>query len=275
MRKYIAAVFVSCAIASAAWCQGTDADWQGPLTPGQLLEIRGVNGSIHAVGTSGPNAKVTVTKTGTKSDPNGVNIQVVHFDGGIVVCAMYPDNGVKHDNECNPPGMDVYLSANNNDVQVEFTVEVPDGVKLGAYTVNGDIDGTSLTGDVIAATINGTITVSTTGSLQATTLRGSIGGVMGRIGWSGVRALDTSDGDIDLQIPADANVSVRASAFRGTITSDFPLNITTTRWGDSSIADGTLGADGRSLRISTGKGNITLRKGLPSGDVPSAPVRDR
>jgi DUF4097 and DUF4098 domain-containing protein YvlB len=154
-------------------------------------------------------------------------------------------------------------------------VEVPEGVKLGAYTVNGDIDGTSLTGDVIAATINGTITVSTTGSLQATTLRGSIGGVMGRIGWSGVRALDTSDGDIDLQIPADANVSVRASAFRGTITSDFPLNITTTRWGDSSIADGTLGADGRSLRISTGKGNITLRKGLPSGDVPSAPVRDR
>ena len=264
MRNILAAGLLLGAAASAALSDDGNFQWQGKLEPGQLLQIRGVIGSIHAMGTSDANASVTVRKSGKTSDPAEVNIQVAPFEGGVVICAMYPDGNGKPPNVCGTPGHDVYVSANNNDVQVEFTVGVPQGVKLGAYTINGDIEGSGLTADVTAATINGAITVSTTGVLTATTLRGSIKGVMGASTWDGTLLLDAGTGDVSVQIPSDANAMVRASAFRGGVISDFPLTITNSRWGDSTTADGLIGRGGQTLRLSTFSGTITLRQGPPS-----------
>lgn len=258
MFKLLTTVFIG--TATAALCAGADFSWQGRLAPGQLLQVRGVIGSIHAVGGSDDQASVTVQKSGKNSDPSAVNIQVVGFDGGVVICAMYPDGNDRPPNVCGTPGNDVYVSANNSDVDVEFTLVVPQGVKLGAYTVNGDIEGSGLTADVTAATINGTINVSTTGTLTASTLRGSIRGLM-----SGPRSdetilLDSSIGDIDVQLLPEANAMVRASSLDGAVISDFPLHLTTSRWGNSTSADGTIGHGGPLLRISTMQGNITLRQ---------------
>src|SRR5260221_686237 len=112
MLKLLTAGLLAGAFTSTALCDGVDFQWQGQLAPGQLLEVRGVDGSIRAVGTSGNNASVTVRKTGQTNDPGGVSIQVVPFEGGVIVCALYPDDGVRPPNVCNPPGMDIYLSAN-------------------------------------------------------------------------------------------------------------------------------------------------------------------
>jgi hypothetical protein len=264
MNRFFTIMLLGGAIASTAICDTGDFQWQGQLTPGQLLEIRGVIGSITAVGTSGSQARVSVHKSGTNNDPAEVNIQVVPYDGGVVICAMYPDTGQRPPNQCNPPGMDVYVSNNNSDVRVDFTVAVPQNVKLGAYTVNGGIDAEMLTGDVTAATINGDITVTTTGTVQATTLKGTIHSAMGAAAWTGVRMLDTGEGDIVLQMPADSQVEVRASAFQGAITSDFPLAITSSRFGNSTIASSAPDGNSGSLRLSTFNGNITIRQGPAS-----------
>jgi hypothetical protein len=254
-------ILLGCAAAAAAFCDAGDFQWQRQLAPGQLLEVHGVIGAIHAVGVPGRTATITAHKAGKNSDPAGVTIAVSPFDGGVAICAMYPDDGVSHPNECNAPGKEVYLSANNNDVAVEFTVMVPDGVRLGAFTVNGDIQAMALTADVTASTIFGGITLATTGGAQANTLHGSIVAAMGTVAWNGIRTIGTVDGDIDLTMPADANVTVHASTFFGSVISDFPLKITTSRWGDSTMAEGTLGSDGRALRVSTLKGNIRLHAG--------------
>jgi len=265
MRTMLTTVLLSIVMAFTALCGDGDFQWQGQLAPGQLLEIRGVIGSIHAEGTSGGAASVTAHKTANVSDPGSVDIQVVLFEGGAVICAIYPDADSSHPNTCNPPGMDNYLSANNNDVRVDFTVKVPQGVRLAAHTVNGDIQATSLTAHADAATLTGNITLSTARSAQASTLHGSIGAVIGTTTWTGVQRFDAGQGNLDLQIPADANVDVHASAFRGAIMSDFPLAITPTFGGGSSMASGTLGTGGRLLRLSTFSGNITLRQGPASG----------
>src|SRR5258708_38906257 len=103
MLKLLTAGLLAGAFASTALCDGGDFQWQGQLAPGQLLEVRGVNGSIRAVGTADNSASVTVRKTAKTSDTGGVAIQVVPFDGGVVICAMYPDgDGTRPPNVCNP-----------------------------------------------------------------------------------------------------------------------------------------------------------------------------
>ena len=258
MGKFRNVILLACALAATAFGDNGDFQWQGQIAPGDLLEVHGVIGAIHAVGVSGHTATITARKTGQNSDPSGVSIQVSQFDGNVVICAMYPDDGNTHPNECNAPGKQVYLSANNNDVEVEFTVEVPEGVRLGAFTANGDIQAMALTADVTASAVQGNITVSTAGGVQASASRGSIAAAMGTLAWNGMRMIGTVEGDIDLQIPADANVAIRAATFSGMVTSDFPLTITKARWGAGATADGTLGSDGRSLWVSTLKGNIHI-----------------
>ncbi len=266
MRTILTTVLLAGAIGGLAPCADGDFQWQGQLAAGQLLYVRGVNGAIHAVGTSGRTATITAHKSGTQSDPSEVEIRVTPYVGGVVVCAMYPDEGQEHPNTCVPAGTDNYLSANNNDVQVEFTISVPPGVRLSAHTVNGAVEATMLTGDVDAASLKGGITISTTGGAQATSLHGSIAATLGSVTWRGTRVFSAGDGDVSVQIPSDANVTVGASAFRGSVTTDFALDLKTSPWGNSTMASGVLGSDGRRLQLSTFNGNISLTQGPPSGN---------
>ena len=258
MRQLLFLALAAAVSTSSAICDD-DFQWQGQLAPGQLLNIRGVFGAVNAEGTSGNIASVTAHKTATRSDPNSANIQVVPFDGGVVICAVYPDGDPAHTNTCNPPGMN-FTAVSNNDVEVEFTVKVPAGVRLTASTLRGDITARSLTAEVYATANIGSIDLSTSESAQADTRLGSITAVLGTVNWTGVRSFFSGKGDIDVQIPADANVSVHANTISGAIISDFPLTINSAPRG-ANFAYGKLGSDGRVLLVSTDIGNITLRRG--------------
>jgi hypothetical protein len=260
MRSLMTIVLLTAAIPPAALCDEGDFQAQGQLASGQLLEIRGVLGAIRAQGTTADTYSVSAHKTATNSDPASVSIRVVPFDGGVVICAMYPDADPDKPNTCNPPGSGNTMNVRDNDVEVEFTVNVPSGVRFTASTVRGDIRAASLTPDVNATSIAGEITISTSGGAEASTSVGAITASIGRLAWMGVHHFDTIIGNIDLELPADANVSLRASTIRGTVKSDFPLMINTAPWGQASAA-GTLGTDGRSPRLSTDVGNIMLRRG--------------
>jgi DUF4097 and DUF4098 domain-containing protein YvlB len=184
---------------------------------------------------------------------------VAPFDGGVLLCAIYPDPAPKHTNSCSPKGSD--LSANNNDVVVDFTISVPQGVRLSAHTLIGDVNATSLTSAVDARVLKGTITISTSDSAEANDSHGSINAAIGETNWNGTSVYSAHNGSVDVTIPADANVEVEASAFFGAIMSDFPLTISSTTGGHSTMATGTLGSGGRVLKLSTGNGNINLHKG--------------
>ena len=251
--------------AAAICAPAQDFQWKGTLTPGQLIEIRGLAGSIHATGGSDNAASISAVKTAGTSDPGGVQIQLVPFDGGLAVCTIYPDAGQANPNQCNPPGQDVWLNKDkNNDVRVDFTVTVPQGVRFTAITLDGDIDAESMTGDVEADTLSGNITISTAGSAQANSLRGSVIISMGSANWMGLHSVTAENGSIDIQLPADANVSINADVMDGSLTSDSSLNIMKSTYGSFAMANGALGSGGRSLRLFASRGNITIHKGPPS-----------
>ena len=234
-----------------------DFNWSGRLAAGQTLEIKGVNGSIEASAGSGQ-AEVRAEKKARRSDPDSVEIRVLEHAEGVTICAVYPTpSDAGRDNEC-VAGEGGRMSTRDNDVQVDFVVRVPDGVRFVPRTVNGSISASGLTGDVLARTVNGGIRLETAGRAEARTVNGSIDATIGRADWSGSHEFKTVNGAIRLGLPADLSADVSARTVNGGIETDFPLTVKG-RFSRRSLK-GTIGAGGRGLELETVNGAIRLTR---------------
>ncbi len=181
-----------------------------------------MNGSIQATGSSGDQVEVVATRRGRRSDPESVQIKTFEHEGGITVCALYPSTDAARPNEC-LAGDKGRMNSKNNDVNVEFVVKVPAGVRLAARTVNGAIDASGLSADVDAETVNGSVTVQTSGVARAETVNGSVQATMGRADWSSDLEIKTVNGSIRVTLPCAASTTVDAETVNGSIVSDFAV----------------------------------------------------
>ncbi len=230
--------------------------WKGKIPAGQTIEIKGVSGDITAVAGAGE-VEVTAVKTARRSDPDEVKIVVVpHSGGGVTICALYPGAG-RDENSCEPANRG-HVGSRDTDVRVDFTVHVPEGVRLVASTVNGSVEAANLASDVQATTVNGHIRVATAGYAEAETVNGSIVASLGRATGSEPLRFHTVNGGITIDLPANASADVRAHTVNGQIVTDFPLTVTG-RLGPRSV-NGTIGSGGQRLELSTVNGTIRLRK---------------
>jgi len=247
-----AAVLAAPALASAA-----DFHWSGRLAAGQVLEIYGVNGGIHATAAPGDQAVVEAAKKARRSDPESVEIKVVEHAKGVTVCAVYPNRDGEA-NECRPGGGG-RNKVQDNDVTVDFTVQVPAGVRLAANTVNGGVEAKGLSGDVDAKTVNGSVSVDTAGEAHAQTVNGGITAALGRADGTGPLNFQTVNGGITIDLPASIGADVRAQTVNGGIETDFPLTVTAGGFSGRKV-NGKIGGGGRTLDLQTVNGSIRLRK---------------
>lgn len=245
-------------VAAASPLAAQDFHWTGHLAAGKRLEIKGVNGAIRAMSTSGDQIDVSARKTAHRSDPDEVEIRVVPFEEGVTICAVYPTpRRARHDNSCEP-GDEWSSNTDNNDVEVDFTIKLPAGVDFVGRTVNGDLEADNLGADADVSTVNGSVDVTAAGHVEATTVNGSIRASMGRSDWESIAKFTTVNGGITLTLPANLNADVRAETVNGDLETDFPLTVTG-RFGPRHLR-GTIGSGGRSLELSTVNGSIHLRK---------------
>ena len=231
--------------------------WQGRVAAGRTLEIKGVNGSIQVAPGSGDQVELLATRRGRRNSPDEVRIVTVEHADGVTVCAVYPSADGARPNEC-AAGEGGRMNVKNNDVNVDFAVKVPRGVKVVARTVNGAVEAAGLTGDVEATTVNGSVKVETTGVARAETVNGSVNAVMGRADWESDLAFKTVNGSIRVALPASASTTVDAETVNGHIESEFPVE-------GGRVAKrrltGTIGSGGRGLSLETVNGSITIASG--------------
>jgi hypothetical protein len=235
--------------------QGETFEWSGRIAAGRAIEIKGVNGSIEAEPATGSEVEVVAHKRARRSDPDLVRLEVIEHDGGVTICAVYPTPRGERPNECKP-GDGGRMSTRNNDVQVEFSVRVPAGVRFIGRTVNGSIDARGLRSDTEAHTVNGSVGISTRGLARASTVNGSIEAQMG----AGVREpleFETVNGGITLIVPAGSDAELRATTVNGDITSDFPVSVRGKL--NHRRLSGTIGRGGPQLMMTTVNGDIRLR----------------
>ena len=256
MRTLVTAAALCLTALATAGAQ--DFNWHGRIAAGKRLEIKGVNGDVRAVLTSGAEAMVNAKKHARRSDPDDVEIKVVESDDGITICAVYPTPPrARRENTCEP-GESWHSNTENNDVVVDFDVQVPAGVEFNGQTVNGEMSAEGLKADVKASTVNGSVRVSTTGLAEASTVNGSVYVQMGRADWSNELEFSTVNGGITLILPGKLDTEIRATTMNGDIEADWPLMVTG-RFSQRRLR-GTIGAGGRSLSLSTVNGEIRLKK---------------
>jgi Putative adhesin len=248
------------AVASAAPLapqQSNDFRWRKAVAAGGVVEIKGVHGRVEAAPAAGGEVEVVAEKRARRSNPAGVRVEVVEHSEGVTICAVYPSPEGKGPNVC-APGDGGQMSVQNNDVEVNFTVRVPAGVRFRGRTVNGDVEALNLTGDVDAMTVNGSINVSTAGLASAKTVNGSITAAMGRADWSDELEFHTVNGGIELSLPAGLSTQVEVETLNGDIQTDFPMTVTG-RFSKRHLT-GTIGGGGRELNIKTINGSVVIRR---------------
>lgn len=258
MRKFFGhiayAALMTLAVSIAAFAQA-DFQWRGALGQGQNVEIKGINGDVHATVSQSGQVEVTARRTARRSNPAEVKIEVVTHSGGVTICAVYPSSSGQA-NTCEPGTGSGRNSTRDNDTVVHFEVRVPPGVGLIGRTVNGEVEAESLQSDVQAHTVNGSVKVSTTGLATAATVNGSVNATMGRADWPDGADFKTVNGGITLTLPSVFDADLRADTLNGSITSDFPITMTGTV--TPRRLRGTVGAGGHTLTLSTVNGSIKL-----------------
>ncbi len=229
-------------------------DWAGTIAPGDVIEIKNINGDVRASFTPGREVVVHAVKTSGDSDLESVTIEVVHHARGVTICAVYPDVPGFEPNEC-LPGLQGNMTTRDNDVRVEFALSVPAGVDFVGRILAGDVVAEGLQSDVLARTVNGDVSVTTTGIAEASSVSGSLSATIGQDDPGRDLTFRTTDGDVTVRVPANINARVLAATGRGRVDSDFPLT------GPSTHRTGTLGTGGPNLTLATMRGDVVLRQG--------------
>ena len=234
-----------------------DFHWQGSLKAGQTLEVVNTNGEIAANRASGDAARVEGV-LGGGNDDHYLFIEVVEYPDGVTVCAVYARD--KAPGRCHRGGVSSESGNwwHGHRGKINFDVQVPRGVRLNALTTNGRVHCLNLDSVVHAATTNGDVEVSTSEWASAKTTNGGVRVSMGNAKWSGELQLETTNGSVDVTLPASAEFKVDAATTNGGIRTDFPITVQG-KFGPKSLS-GTVGGGGRELKVATTNGRIALRK---------------
>jgi len=251
LRLVMAVLFLA---ATAAWAQSDqDFHWAGKLAPDNVVEIKGVNGTIEAEAGSGDSVEITAEKSGPDAD--NVKIVAVPHADGITVCAIYPHA----DSECAPGKGWRVENVRGDRTKVRFHVRMPANLRFSGYNINGAVEAENIGRVVHASTVNGSVTVSTKAWAEASSVNGSIEATMGSANWDGKIHIDSVNGSIHLTLPDTFNSDVKFSSVNGRLHTDFPMTVEGSLGGRR--VEGRIGNGGRELIVETVNGSVELRKG--------------
>jgi hypothetical protein len=235
--------------------------WSGTVREGRWVYVRNLNGPVRVEQGTGDKVEVRAEKRWRRGDPEDVKItvrQVGAGGGDVIVCALWNDRSTCDEDGYHSHSDGWWRNNDHNDVQVEFVVRLPAGVKIDASTVNGRVEIDGATSNVVAHTVNGSIDArSTGGSVTAHTTNGDVMVSSARLDGDHTE-FSTVNGTVTVSLPASVNADVEMHTVNGRLSSDFPLTV------EGSFSPrrlhATLGKGGPTLRLSTVNGSIRLRK---------------
>lgn len=233
--------------------------WSGKIPEGRWITVRNMNGTVEVERGTSDKVEVSATRHTKRGDPDFVRFEVRKYgpnEQDVLICALWGEN-----TQCDADG---YRSRNDrrgreNEVWVEFRVRVPQGVKVGAHSVNGEVRVDGVAAEVDAQSVNGSVVVSTlSGPVNASTVNGSVRASMGKFDLNSDLRFSSVNGTVVAEFANDINAEVELSTVNGRFLTDFPVTITGRI--DPRRLRATLGKGGPRIRLSTVNGNVELRK---------------
>jgi hypothetical protein len=234
--------------------------WEGKIPEGRWISVRNLNGTVEVVRGTSDKVEVTATRHTKRGNPEYVRFEVKKFgvnDQDVLICALWGETA-----SCDEDGYrdrNERRGRNNNEVWVEFMVKVPRGVKVGAYSVNGEVRVEDVAAEVNAESVNGSVLVRTlSGPVNASTVNGSVRASMGQFDLKSDLRFSSVNGTVIAEFANDIDADVDLSTVNGRFLTDFPVTISGRI--DPRRLRATLGKGGPRIRLSTVNGNVELRK---------------
>ena len=231
------------AIERVSWSK--EADGTPPI---RAIEVHNDYGDIRARFTPDQRIEAWGVIQRLGRGPEGVGLTVERRGAVVALTVAYPPGRIQ-DAEAAP--------AKDSLDRLDLTVFVPEGVALDARTLRGMVEARGLKSDVTAATLDGNISVSTSGVLQARSERGAVSATLEPAPGPRPLLIETTSGAIDLTLPERAGLEVRATT-SAKLTSAFPLH--RQRGAGGTRASGTIGHPQRDLMVVSQSGDVTLRR---------------
>lgn len=225
---------------------------------GANVVVSNVNGRITINSWDQPRVRVIARKevdgdrNELKKALQELRVEMQPRDGGLVIKTHYPKG---HDGI---GSIFDWLVGDHVDAEVRYELTVPRTMNVDVSNTNGGIHLSDVSGALELDTTNGRIEVKRcAGSLDASTTNGSINAELVRIAKGQPLRFETTNGRIEVAVPANAAADLDASTTNGSINSDLPV---ATRHTSSNSLRGTINGGGTSLRLRTTNGGITIRK---------------
>lgn len=261
MRRTVRSIIALPALAALAACStGRPTTetfvWKGPVTPGQWLHLRNVNGDFAVRQGTGDSAEITFEITRSNRMAPTAQVKVLKASDGVIACVLFSDNGrcATDDYRAGSSSRSGFPMFGRGRTSVEGTIVLPRSVKLDVATTNGDIEVTGASGDVVTATTNGDMTArGLRGAVRATSTNGDID--LGIDALGGAVTVETTNGEITATLPASLNAVLNMATTNGELDLGLAGNITTkTR----RLIAATLGTGGTPISFTTTNGGITV-----------------
>ncbi len=234
------------------------AELHDAIAAGQTLSIRNVSGEIRVTAAREGALRIVAQGASDGSRPERVRIVSRAVGSGLAVCALWGNATACDEGAYSPSSTSFWQRLNfRSPVSVNFTVELPAGVKLDIRDVNGSVTVDGATSDVLVHAVNGSVRAATTsGILELKTVNGD---VTGDVRGAATRILaKTVNGTVDMTGPADLAGEIEMGAVNGALTSDFAIN-TVGKLSKRKLA-GRIGTGGGSVELKSVNGSVALHK---------------
>jgi hypothetical protein len=223
--------------------------WNGKLAVDNVIQVKGINGSIDARRAAGDEVEVTADISGPHADE--VQIEVNPSADGVTVCEVYRGH-----NTCDGGNS----SGHDHDydrIRVNYHVLVPSAVRFDGRTVNGGVTAENLDRRVKAQSVNGSVKVSSRSWAEVSSVNGAVTAAMGSADWTGSLHISSVNGSVTVALPPDANVDVSFHSVNGHFSSELPV---TTESVNRGRMEGRIGSGGRDLTLSSVNGSVEIKK---------------
>lgn len=268
---------------------------QYPVSANGSITVKNLNGWIHIAAWDQDQVKVDAVKRArTKQRLDEAKIDVQHDANSVYIETRYPDRnwhgcdgygygyGYGSGGDATNVSYSVSKSVNaaisgtvpgpvyvtmdaaddddchNPLANVDYTITVPRNARLDRINpVNGSVEISGVKGPVHVEAVNGRVTVSgIAAEADLSSVNGTVEATFDRIaGWARVHAVN---GRVQVTMPSDASVRVRAHSLNGAIDNDFGLPESRGRFIGHDL-DGKLGDGTGSLEVNTVNGHVEIR----------------
>ena len=246
------------------------------LAPNGRVSLANVNGDVIVNGWDRNEVRVEAVKTVDCDKPQEIQIQVEANPNSIKIETEFGknddnviiNNGGNSDNKVivNNGGKETksWSYGYNNRcrrLSVDYKLTVPRTAQLDEIeSVNGNITLEGVTNVVKTSTINGRISArDLRGSVNVSTVNGTLD--VGFASLDNVRDIRVNlvNGKLDLQLPSDADATLKASTVHGAINNDFGLPVRKGEYVGNNLY-GQLGDGKIQIKLSSVNGTIGIRR---------------